>query len=381
MYIPQINLQNISKMIEPQKVIIVYGARRVGKTTLIKHFIESRQTTGEKVDYLYVSGDDITVQDYLKSQSIERLKEFVGNKSLLLVDEAQYIPNIGLNLKLIVDNIPGIKVIATGSSSFDLSREVGEPLTGRKYHLSQYPLAQKEISQIENIHETKAHLESRLIFGSYPEVVLMNDTSKRKEYLTELVSSYLFKDILSIENIQHADKLIKLLQLIAYQIGKEVSINELGTQLHMSKNTVTRYLELIEKVFIIFRRTGFSKNMRKVITKNSRYYFLDLGIRNAIIHNFKPIDLRNDIGQLWENYIVAERLKMHKYKRDFVTSYFWRTYSGAEIDLVEEHDGEIEGFEIKWNKNQITVPPKWKSAYPDSPIQVINKENYLNFII
>ncbi len=378
MYIPQINLDALQRLVQPGKVIVLYGARRVGKTTLLKHYIAKHLKGNE--EYLFVTGDDIHVQEYLSSRSIEKLKEFIGKNKILIIDEAQYIKQIGLNLKLIVDHLPDIQIIASGSSSFDLSKQIGEPLTGRKYHIKQFPIAEKEISQIEKPHEIKAHLDVRLIYGSYPEVVLMNDNQIRQEYLKELINSYLFKDILELENIRSSEKLVKILRLIAFQISKEVSYNELGAQLGMSKNTIEKYLDLLEKVFVIFKRTGLSRNMRKVISKNCRYYFYDIGIRNALINNFKPLSLRDDVGQLWENYIISERYKIHEYNRDFVSSYFWRTYDGAEIDLVEEHDGEIEGFEIKWSKKQGAVPPKWKSAYPDSPIRVINKDNYLKFI-
>lgn len=379
MYIPQINLDTLHRLVQSRKVIVLYGARRVGKTTLLKHYIAKYLNGNE--EYLFVTGDDIHVQEYLSSQSIEKLREFVGRNKILIIDEAQYIKQIGLNLKLIVDHLPDIKIIASGSSSFDLSKQIGEPLTGRKYHIKQFPLAEKEISQIEKPHEIRAHLEPRLIYGSYPEVVLMNDNQIRQEYLKELINSYLFKDILEFENIRSSEKLVKILRLIAFQVGKGVSYNELGTQLGMSKNTIEKYLDLLEKVFVIFKRTGFSRNMRKVISKNCRYYFYDIGIRNALINNFKPLSLRDDVGQLWENYIISERYKIHEYNRDFVSSYFWRTYDGAEIDLVEEKDEEIEGFEIKWNKKQIAIPPKWKKIYPKSAIRVINKDNYLKFIL
>ena len=378
MYIPQINLDTLQRLVQPGKVIVLYGARRVGKTTLLKHYIAKHLEGNE--EYFFVSGDDIHVQEYLSSRSIEKLKEFIGKNKILIIDEAQYIKQIGLNLKLIVDHLPNIQIIASGSSSFDLSKQVGEPLTGRKYHIKQLPLAEKEISQIEKPHEIMAHLDARLIYGSYPEVVLMKDNQIRQEYLKELINSYLFKDILELENIRSSEKLVKILRLIAYQIGKEVSYNELGTQLGMSKNTIEKYLDLLEKVFVIFKRTGFSRNMRKVISKNCRYYFYDIGIRNALINNFKPLSLRDDVGQLWENYIISERYKIHEYDRDFVSSYFWRTYDGAEIDLVEEKDEELSAFEIKWNKKQVAIPPKWKNAYPNSLNQVINKDNYLKFI-
>ena len=375
MYIPQKQLENLKEAVRPGKVVVIYGARRVGKTTLLKKFMESVSD-----EPLFVNGDDIVVREYLESQSIEKLQDFVGNHSLLLVDEAQYVRQIGLNLKIIVDHIPEIRVIATGSSSFDLAKDIGEPLTGRKMVLRLLPLAQMEISQIEKPHETRANLESRLIYGSYPEVVLLRSDRDRKDYLRELLSSYLFKDILQLEGIRHADKLQRLLQLLAFQIGKEVSLAELGRQLGMSKNTIERYLDLLEKVFVIYRRSGFSRNLRKEITKSHRYYFCDNGIRNALINNFNPLSLRDDIGSLWEDYIVTERMKKHEYMRHYVNAYFWRTYDQKEIDLVEEHKGKLSGFEVKWQVRRGKAPKDWTTAYPGASFEVIHSENYLEFI-
>ena len=379
LYVPQEHLNNLKWLLSPNKVIIIYGARRVGKTTLVKKFIEKITKQEEKI--LFVNGDDIIVRQYLESQSINKLKEFIGDSSLLIIDEAQYIRNIGLNLKLIIDNIQNIKVIATGSSSFDLSKDVGEPLTGRKYSLKMLPLAQIEISRIESRHETKANLDSRLIYGSYPEIVITKNNGKRREYLREIVSSYLFKDILELEGIKHSSKLLQLLQLIAFQIGKEVSFNELGRQLGMSKNTVEKYLDLLEKVFIIFKRTGFSRNLRKEVTKNHRFYFYDNGIRNALIENFNPLALRNDIGQLWENYIIGELFKKQEYSRKKANNYFWRTYDKKEIDLIEEKEGKLFGYEIKWKNKKIKIPKEWKENYPNTIFNVIHQENYLDFIL
>jgi predicted AAA+ superfamily ATPase len=375
MYIPQKQLHHLKNSVRPGKVVVVYGARRVGKTTLLKKFTESLTE-----EFLFVNGDDIVVRQYLESQSIEKLREFVGNQSLLIVDEAQYVRQIGLNLKIIVDQIPEVRVIATGSSSFDLAKDIGEPLTGRKYVLKLLPLAQMEISQTEKPHETKANLESRLIFGSYPEVVLLGGNKDRQDYLRELLSSYLFKDIFQLEGIRHADKLQRLLHLLAFQIGKEVSLAELGRQLSMSKNTVERYMDLLEKVFVIYKRGGFSKNLRKEITKNHRYYFYDNGVRNALISNFNPLALRNDTGDLWENYVMAERMKRQEYLRQSVNAYFWRTYDKKEIDLVEEHEGRLFGFEFKWKPRRGKAPKEWETAYPGASFEVIHQDNYLDFI-
>ena len=375
MYIPQKHLENIPKLLKPGKALIIYGARRVGKTTLIRKFLEKK-----KSPYLFVSGDDITIRHYLESQSIQVLRDFVGKHSLLVIDEAQYISKVGLNIKLIVDNIPDIKIIATGSSSFDLAKDIGEPLTGRKYVLRLYPLSQMELSNIEKRHETAANLETRLIYGSYPEVVIMRDNNLRQQYLREIVSSYLFKDILQLEGIRHANKLVELLQLIAFQIGREVSNNELGTHLGMSKNTIEKYLDLLEKVFVIYRRNGFSRNLRKEVTKNSRFYFYDNCIRNALIQNFNTLPLRDDTGLLWVNYLIYERAKYQEYSLDSANKYFWRTYDKKEIDLVEERKGKLYGYEMKWQKKKAKAPSAWSINYPNSEFTLITKENYLEFI-
>lgn len=375
MYIKQHQLENLKNRLKPGKVVVIYGARRTGKTTLLKEFLK-----GETAPYLLVSGEDITIQGYLSSQSIEKLKSFVGSNRLLVVDEAQKVQNIGLNLKLIVDHVPDIRIIATGSSSFDLARSIGEPLTGRKSTLIQYPLSQLEIAAIEQHHETEARLESRLIYGSYPEVVLLQDNREREQYLREIVSSYLYKDILELEGIKQSAKIGRLLQLIAFQIGKEVSYTELGTSLGMSKNTVDRYLDLLEKAFVIQKLGGFSRNLRSEITKNSRYYFVDNGVRNALINNFNPLELRNDIGEIWENYLIIERLKRQEYLRESTNSYFWRTYTKKELDLVEERNGTLHGYEMKWGKARPRPPKEWVTAYPDATWELINRENYLDFI-
>lgn len=375
MYIFQKQLKNLKKLLSPNKVVVIYGPRRCGKTTLIKKFLEQ-----VKQKHLLVSGDDLTIQNYLGSQSIVKLKNFIGKNKLLLIDEAQKIKGIGLNLKLIVDHIKDIKVIATGSSSFDLAQNIGEPLTGRKYTLKLFPLSQMEISQIENRYETEANLENRIVYGAYPEVVLANDNNEREMYLKEIVSSYLYKDILELEGLRHSDKIVRLLQLLAFQIGKEVSYNELGSQLGISKNTAERYLDLLEKAFVICKFIGFSRNLRKEISKNPRYCFIDNGIRNALINNFNPIEIRDDIGMLWENYIITERIKKQEYLKLNSNNYFWRTHQGQEIDFVEERKGILHGYEIKWLPKKIKAPKVWLNTYKNAKYTSINKENYLKFI-
>ena len=375
MYIPQKQLDNLKKLVKPSKVIVIYGPRRTGKTTLLKKFLENYQ---EK--YILVDGEDITVNQYLSSQSVEKLKSFVGNNKLLAIDEAQKIQNIGLNLKLLVDNLPELSIIATGSSAFDLARDVGEPLTGRKFTLKQYPLSQIEIGQIENRAETDSRLEERIIFGSYPEVVIASGQEEKRINLKEIAQSYLYKDILELEGIRYANKIVNLLQLLAFQIGKEASHTELAERLSMSKNTFEKYLGLLEKTFVIFRLNGFSRNLRNEISKNSRYYFYDTGIRNILINNMNSLSMRDDIGALWENYVISERIKKQEYLGILSNNYFWRTYDQKEIDFVEEREGKLFGYEIKWKGKNTKAPKIWLEKYPNAAYEEVSKDNYLNFI-
>ncbi len=374
MYIPRIQLENLKRHVIANKVVVVYGPRRVGKTTLLKKYIENEK------DCLFITGEDIFVRDFLSSGSIEKLKNFIGDKKLLIIDEAQYIPDIGLNLKLIVDHLDGIKVIATGSSTFDIAKQIGEPLTGRKYVIKMYPISQLELNTIENKAQIQANLSNRLIYGSYPEVITSKDDQIKTEYLHELVSSYLLKDILAFEGVQKSKKIIDLLVLLSFQIGKEVSHNELATQLSINKAVLERYLDLLQQVFVLINIRGFSRNLRKEVTKTSRYYFCDIGIRNALINNFNDLNKRDDIGMLWENYMVMERIKYQHYKKTLSNNYFWRTYDQKELDWVEEREGKLFGYEFKWNKKEIKAPKLWLKTYPKSTFKCINQNNYLDFI-
>lgn len=375
-YIPQSQLARLKQLAAPGKAVIIYGPRRVGKTTLVKQY-----EADSSAEVLLVTGEDIAVREYLESQSVAKLTAFAASRQVLIIDEAQAVRNIGLNLKLLVDHLPELTIVATGSSSFALAGQTGEPLTGRKFTLLLLPLAQLELAQVEAPHETSANLETRLIYGSYPEVVLLQANEQREMYLTELVSSYLFKDILQFDGIRHSDKLLRLLQLLAFQIGHDVSVAELGTQLGMSKNTVDRYLDLLEQVFVIYSRCGFARNLRKEITKNRRYYFVDNGVRNALISNFNPLALRGDIGPLWENYVITERLKRNLYSGHTIESRFWRTYDQQEIDLVEESGGTLHAFEIKWKPRKQKPPAAWARTYPEALFSVIHPDNYLEFIL
>lgn len=378
-YIHRAIIDEFKRKLKPNKVLILLGARRVGKTALIKKFIEDIPSS----DYLLLNGEDYQALNVLEERSVTNYKRLIGSAKILIIDEAQKVPDIGLKLKLIVDEIEGIQVIATGSSIFDLNNSLGEPLVGRENTLRLYPLAQMEFAKQEVFLETVDKLEERLLFGGYPEIEHYADWNDKIDYLEGLVNSYLLKDILEYEKIKKADKILDLLRLIAFQVGKEVSVDELANSLKgISRNTVENYLDLLSKVFIIYKVRGYSKNLRKEVTKSNRWYFYDNGIRNAIIRNFNKINLRNDIGELWENYLMSERIKHNAYNNNRINFYFWRTYDQQEIDLIEEKMLRVSAYEFKWNsKKKIKVPRGWANAYPEASFQVINKKNYLDFIV
>jgi len=371
-------ITEFERKLVPNKVLILLGARRVGKTELIKNYLKNISLT----TYLQLNGEDKNDALLLQERTVSNYKILLSGIDLLVIDEAQNIPEIGLILKLIVDSIEGIKVIATGSSIFDLNNNLGEPLVGRKNTIYLFPLAQMEFSKKENHKQTVENLEKRLLFGSYPELEHYEDWEDKKEYLFEIINSYLLKDILVFEGIKNSDKIYALLRLIAFQVGKEVSLQELGTQLNMSKNTVANYLDLLSKVFIIYKVEGFSKNLRKEITKSSRWYFYDNGIRNGIINNFNRLENRTDVGDLWENYLASERIKKQNYQKIKTTNYFWRTYDQQELDWLEEKADSLAGFEFKWNERKKSkIPTAFAKAYPEATFEIINKQNYLEFIL
>ncbi len=370
--------ESILKALVPNKVIVLLGARRIGKTILLGQVIKKLNE-----EHLLLNGEDFSVQEILQRRSTQNYKNLLGNKRLLVIDEAQKIPEIGKILKLIVDSIDGIKIIATGSSAFDLEKYTGEPLTGRKKTFFLFPLSETEFNQSENIIEKKDNLRQRLVYGNYPEISQINDITEKGLYLKEILHSYLLKDILAFENIQNTDKIFNLLRLVAFQVGSEVSNQELARQLSMSKNTVEKYLDLLSKVFVLHRVGGFSRNLRKEITKNSKWYFYDNGIRNILIANLNPIEARNDIGQLWENYLISERLKFQNYSKMIVNNYFWRTYDQQEIDWVEESGGKLIGYEMKWNEKQkkkTKIPRSWTESYKEAEFEIITPENYIEWI-
>lgn len=374
MKIPRI-YQDLNKYLKPNKALIIYGPRQVGKTTLLQDFLAAT-----KLKYKLDSGDNIQTQHILGSQNFNLIREFTQGYELIAIDEAQRIKNIGLGLKIIVDQMPGIKVIATGSSSFELSGQVGEPLTGRKITLTLYPVSQIELSNLYNPYEIKNKLEEWLIFGGYPEVVATADKTEKIKLLEEIVHAYLLKDILNLEKVKSAKILLDLLRLLAFQVGSEVSLTELARQIGIDYKTVARYLDLFEKSFVIYNLRGFSRNLRKEITKKSKYYFYDNGVRNAIISNFNKLELRNDAGMLWENFLFIERLKKRTYQSIYANNYFWRTWDQKEIDLVEEREGKLFGYEFKWGNKSLKPPKEWGETYPDSEFTIISQENYLEFI-
>ena len=362
---------------KPNKVVLILGSRRVGKTWLINHLAKTQM----KEPYLLLNGEDLFVQEILSMRTAENYRRLLGNNKTLILDEAQKVPQVGQILKFIVDEIPDVKVIATGSSAFDLANKMGEPLTGRKTTNILFPIAQMELSSMENMIEIKARLEERMVFGSYPEIITMKVTNEKIDWLKELVSSYLLKDIFEFDGIRNSAKILALLKLVAFQTGKEVSLEELARQLGISRNTVEKYLDLLTQVFILFRVPGFSRNLRTEVSKTSRWYFYDNGVRNAIIMNFSPLTLRDDAGLLWENYLLSERIKKQHYSGMHCENYFWRTYQQQEIDWIEERDGRLFGYVLKWNlKKKTREPLTWKRAYPESSFEVISRDNYLDWI-
>lgn len=363
--------------VSPGKVTLLVGARRTGKTFLIHQLIAK---LGEN-KCLLMNGEDILIQQQLKERSVKNYKSLTEGYKYIIIDEAQKIPEIGLILKLMVDEIKGIRLIVTGSSVFDLRNKLGEPLTGRKKDFLLFPLAQIEYNQIENKLDRRRNLDDKLIYGCYPELLHYKTAKQKQTYLHEMVSSYLYKDILVMENLRNADKIIDLLKMISWQIGNEVSLEEVGRNLQMSKNTVGRYLDLLTKVFVLFKVQGFSRNLRNEIVKKKRWYFYDNGIRNAVIFNFHSLNMRNDAGMLWENYLASERLKWQQYAERKTNNYFWRTHDGQEIDWVEERNGKLSGYEFKFSKKKTSTPPAWKKAYPNAIVKVIHKENFEEFVL
>ncbi|MFH1296188.1 MAG: ATP-binding protein [Bacteroidota bacterium] len=356
------------------KVIVVYGARQTGKTTLVREILSQLPYRS-----LTINADQRKYLDVLSSRDARKIKSLAGDYELLFIDEAQRIPEAGLNLKIIHDEIPEIRIIVSGSSSLDLAAKISEPLTGRKVVFTLYPISNLELLGFQTPFEVKERLEEILVFGSYPEVIQSGTVNRKRKVLEEIGSSYLFKDIFELLDLRNREKLYDLLRLLSFQIGSEVSLNELSNSLKMNRETVENYLALLEETFIIFKLRGFSRNLRKEISKMNKYYFYDTGIRNYLVNNFNPLSQRNDVGQLWENFLLTERNKFLSDAGINTGKWFWRTYTGAELDYIEERGGELTGYEFKWNRKHFRPPRTWLDEYGGN-VHLITRENYLAFI-
>lgn len=371
--ISRIVQKQIESQLSDRKVLIILGARQVGKTTLIKHLKLHPDET------LFLNGDDLTVRKQLEDVGLEKWKLILGNKKYLVIDEAQRIENIGLKIKLITDQLD-FKVILPGSSALELANNINEPLTGRKWETKLFPFAFEELVNANGYMKEQELINHRLIYGYYPEVV--NNYGNEQNILNSLSDSYLYKDILSWQGIRKADKLKMLLQALAWQVGSEVSYNELGKTIGLDNQSVLNYVNLLEKNFIIFRLSPLSKNLRKELKSKQKIYFWDNGIRNAIIAQFNSIEFRQDRGQLWENWLIAERLKFNSYHRRLVNSYFWRTHDQQEIDYIESYNGEFHAYEIKWNEKRKTLFSKsFTNSYQPKTTKIISPQNVSDFLL
>lgn len=359
----------IKESFNKNKVIILLGPRQTGKTTLLKHIFSNID------EHLWLSGDEYDIQQAFENPTSTALKAFIGNYKYVVIDEAQNIENIGTALKLLVDNFNDLQVIATGSSSFELGNKTNEPLTGRKFEYRLFPFSLEEMINHHGLLQETRLLKHRLVYGMYPEVI--NNENSEKDILKLLADSYLFRDILMLESIKKPDKLVKLLQALAYQIGSEVSYNEIGKLIGLDSKTVEVYIDLLEKSFVVFRLNSFSRNHRSELKKSKKVFFYDNGIRNAVISNYAYFDVRDDKGALWENFLIAERMKFNHYHKHYVNSYFWRTKNQQEIDYIEEGDGKLSAFEMKWNSNKKhKITKAFTNTYPNSTVKIIHSENY-----
>lgn len=357
------------------KVILVLGPRQVGKTTLIEELVSKREEA-----HLWLNGDEADVREILSNVTSTRLRSIIGDKKLVVIDEAQRIHNIGITLKLLVDTIKDMQVIVTGSSALELADEIKEPLTGRKYEYNLFPLSFAELVEHSGLLEERRQLEHRLIYGAYPEIV--TTPSEEKELLKLLSNSYLYKDLLAFNEVKNPSLLEKILLALALQVSGEVKFNELAKTVGSTMVTVERYIDLLEKAYVIFRLPSLARNVRNEIKKGKKIYFYDNGVRNAIVNNFNPLNMRSDIGQLWENYCVSERVKMNAYNGNWCTKYFWRTQQQQEVDYIEERDGNLFAFEFKWNsQKKVRFPLTFQKSYPESEMMVVTPENYDMFLL
>lgn len=368
----------VVKRIKPQKVMLIYGPRRVGKTLLLREIYNEFE--GKK---LLLNGESSDTVRMLSDRSISNYKHLFAEVSLLAIDEAQHIPEIGMKLKLMVDEIPGLAIVATGSSSFDLQNQAGEPLVGRSTRFMLTPFSIKEINKQQPTFQTITNIDQHLVYGFYPELISIDSGAEQARYLTEIVDSYLLRDILAIDGVKNAQKMHDLLRLVAYQVGSEVSTDELGKQLGVSRNTAERYLDLLQKVFVLYRLGGYSKNLRKEVVKSSKWYFQDNGIRNAVLNDFRPFTDRSseERGALWENFIIGERMKRKHNNMAGTNLYFWRTYDQQEIDLIEEDGDIITAYEIKSGKKTPRIPKAFANAYPEAAYNIVNRDMFWDYVV
>jgi len=374
--IERILVKSITETIQQSsKIVVIYGARQVGKTTLVQEIL--KQLPYKKIS---INADILKYNEVFASRDLGKMKEVIDQNELLFIDEAQNIKDIGINLKILHDHLPELKIIVTGSSSFELANHITEPLTGRTQTFQLFPISIQELRKSNSPFEIKENITNYLLYGMYPEVIQTASVNGKIKLLYELTSAYLYKDVLQLSNIKHSDKIHKLLKLLASQIGNLISMNEIGNTLQMTNETVNHYIDILEKGFIIFRLSGYDGNIRKEITKMNKVYFYDLGIRNALIDSFNSLEIRQDTGALWENFILVERMKKNVYADLFNKKYFWRTYSGAEIDYVEVKDDRLHGYEIKWKNNKVKPPKSWLETYSKATFQVINNENFIDFV-
>ena len=355
------------------KTIIITGARRVGKTHFCNQLVD-------KYDGLYYNCDLQEVRDLLDSESKSVLYNLTAGKKLVIFDEAQGVPFIGKKLKILHDSFPEIQFVATGSSSFDLVNKTSEPLTGRSRVFKMHPLSMGELVDNYGLADAHSSLSNMLIYGGYPEVYLSEGNDKIEE-LENISSNYLYRDMLQLGDLKKPELILDILKLLAFQIGGEVSLNKIANTTHTSVHTVKSYIEMLEKSFVLYSLPGFSRNLRKEVGKSRKYYFIDLGIRNSVIRNFNPLNLRNDVGMLWENYCVIERLKKNAKNRQLTNNYFWRTYDQQEIDYIEEYGGTLKGYEFKYTSDKYKKPAIFLDTYEGSSLELVNRKNYLDFVL
>lgn len=373
------NLLSILKreLTTTNKGLVIYGPRQVGKTTLVNDLLGEFQ-----LKTLVLNGDQRGEWwGLLTSRDLSKLTLLVSDYDAIFIDEAQRIPEIGLSAKILLDNFPKLKVIITGSSSLDLASKISEPLTGRIYSYKLYPVSQGELRAEYTPYELETQIEERLVYGSYPEISSLAGGQRKTKYLQNLINTYLYKDLLEFGDIRNSSKIHDLLKLLAFQVGNQVSLTELSSALELSRTTVDRYIDLLEKSFIVFRLSGFSRNLRKEVTKMDKIYFYDTGVRNAVIGNLNMLQSRDDAGKLWENFLITERIKKQSYAQQLYSHYFWRLSSGAELDLVEEAEGNIRGFEFKYGKKLAKPPKSWTVAYPNATVSTINRNNWQKFVL